>query len=220
VELLSRADIDGFSDPDHFFRLALDHQILTLVDLQCLEICARRAAAAPVGLDVYLNVFGSTLINVPVERILAATGALPDPRRLCLEVSEQQFFVDSSRLRARLAELRAAGIRVGLDDVGFGRTSLELLLLLAPDVVKVDRRFVTGCAADPSRLQALRRLVDVIAAIGATIIAEGVETEADRDAVAGFGIAFAQGYLWGRPQEGDLNQLAGLSPLGTEEGPS
>jgi len=83
--------------------------------------------------------------------------------------------------------LSDAGIRLALNDVGFGRSSLELLILLSPDVVKIDRRFIKGVSRDAFQAGACRRLLDVINALGATAIAEGIETVEDRKAVEQFG---------------------------------
>ena len=99
----------------------------------------------------------------------------------------------------RALMLRDRGIRVALDDVGFGRSSLEVLVALAPDVVKLDRGVVAGVGVDVVRLRALERLVRCVDALGAELVAEGIETAADARAVAALGVAYGQGFLWGKP---------------------
>jgi EAL domain-containing protein (putative c-di-GMP-specific phosphodiesterase class I) len=116
--------------------------------------------------------------------------------KLCVEITEQQFFGDGRDLKERLAILRQAGVRIALDDVGFGRTSLELLILLEPDIVKIDRRFVKGVSTDPLQAAAFRRLVEAVNALGAVIVAEGIETPDDRSTVQQFGVPYGQGFLW------------------------
>lgn len=71
--------------------------------------------------------------------------------------------------------------------------------MLEPDVIKIDRPCVHGVADDPGAQRRLQRLVQVGRALGADIIAEGIEREADRDTVRRLGIRFAQGFLFGRP---------------------
>ncbi len=103
---------------------------------------------------------------------------------------------DRPRLRAHLTVLRNAGVRIALDDVGFGRTSLELLVLLAPDIVKIDRAFVKSASVDAAQSAEFRRLVEVIRALGATAIAEGIETPAEAQAIQAMGVDYGQGFLW------------------------
>lgn len=196
-ELLTRTAIEHLERPADFLRLALITDTLTGTDLRCLEACgtALRAWGNPAGV-YHVNVFPSTLLATPPERILELVAGVADPTRLCLEITEQQFFGDRARLRAHLAVLRQAGVRIALDDVGFGRTSLELLILLAPDIVKIDRGFVRGVATDPAHAAAFRRLVDVVRTLGATAIAEGVETPDDARNLQMMGVEYAQGHLW------------------------
>lgn len=203
-ELLSRTNIDGFEMPGDFLQMAFAHNILSVVDHLCLKTCLTEAAAVPdQAFDHHVNLFPSTILNTPPERLLDMIGRVPH-RRLCIEVTEQQFFGDGRDLKRRLAVLRQAGVRIAVDDVGFGRTSLELLILLEPDVVKIDRRFVKGVSTDPLQAAAFRRLVDVVNALGAVIVAEGIETPDDRRAVQQFGVPYGQGFLWpdGMPKGG------------------
>ena len=137
--------------------------------------------------------FPSTILNMSSERLLACFTNTRRPWQFCVEVTERQFFGDSKTLRKRLAGLREAGISVALDDVGFGRTSLELLILLAPDVVKIDRRFVQGVSKDLVQATAFGRLVEVVRTVGATAIAEGIETQEDNQKIQSFGVEYGQG---------------------------
>jgi diguanylate cyclase (GGDEF)-like protein len=195
-EMLARTRIDGFERPGDFLQMALAHNVLTVADLHCLKVCLGSVATAPkAAMDYHVNLFPSTILNTPPERLLASLKQSWH-ERLCIEITEQQFFGDSKALRERLAAVRDAGIRVALDDVGFGRTSLELLILLAPDVVKIDQRFIKDVWRDPFKTTALRRLIDVINTLGATAIAEGIETAEDEQAVQELGVPYAQGFLW------------------------
>lgn len=146
----------------------------------------------------HVNLFPSTLIDTPTKRLLQLF--LPvEGRRFCVELSEQQFIGDPAYLREPVRELRAAGIEIAIDDVGFGRSSLEALVGLEPDVVKIDRKYVHGVARNGGRLRKLRRLAGVIGALGARAVAEGIERREDLEVVQGIGIEYGQGWLWGRP---------------------
>jgi EAL domain-containing protein (putative c-di-GMP-specific phosphodiesterase class I) len=98
-----------------------------------------------------------------------------------------------------LAELRRLGMKVAIDDVGFGRSSLESLILLEPDVIKIDRAFVKGVSLEPARRQSLTRLLNVSRGLASEVVAEGVETREDSKVLADLGVKLAQGFLWDRP---------------------
>jgi EAL domain-containing protein (putative c-di-GMP-specific phosphodiesterase class I) len=85
-----------------------------------------------------------------------------------------------------------------LDDVGFGRSSLETVLVLEPEVIKVDRCLVHGIAENPGTRRTLSRLLRTLGGLGVDIIAEGVETADDARVIADMGIASEQGFYWGR----------------------
>ena len=197
-ELLSRGPRGDLETPDAFFRLANEFDMVTEVDLHCLQQClAASRQLLERGLRVHFNVYPSTLLAVPAENLQQRLGELPEAS--CLEISEQQVIGEPAYLRDRIAELRRCGLRIAIDDVGFGRSSLESLVVLEPDVIKIDRAFVTGIADEPDKRGFLKRLLSVSQGLGTEVIAEGVETEADARALGDLGVRFAQGFLWDRP---------------------
>ena len=112
-EMLARSGIEGFEQPDDFLGLALAHNVLTVADLNCLKACLDSVAGATeTELDFHINLFPSTILNTQPERLLEAFGQL-DHSKLCVEITEQQFFADSRQLRDRLTVLRDAEIKTG-----------------------------------------------------------------------------------------------------------
>jgi EAL domain-containing protein (putative c-di-GMP-specific phosphodiesterase class I) len=97
-------------------------------------------------------------------------------------------------------ELRAEGVRVALDDVGVGRCNFRTIIDVAPDLLKIDRYFVHGCAADSRRRSVLASLRRLGEDIGAAVVAEGIELEADHRIVRDLGIHYAQGFLFSHPR--------------------
>jgi diguanylate cyclase (GGDEF)-like protein len=118
---------------------------------------------------------------------------------LVLEITESLFLEGDEQVWHDLAALRRDGVRIAIDDFGTGYSSLSYLHRVPVDVVKIDRSFVDGVATDPQR----RKLVDGILRLAASLdletIAEGVETEPDRDLLAQMGCQFGQGYLYAKP---------------------
>jgi EAL domain-containing protein (putative c-di-GMP-specific phosphodiesterase class I) len=149
----------------------------------------------------HINIHPQTHIGVPIAAIFDIIGRYLQPHELCIELSEQQLVGSPMRLRESRAALRSRGIDLALDDVGFGHSSLEALIVLEPDIVKIDRRFVNGVSKDAGRARDLRRLAGVLQGLGAEVIAEGVESRSDMAALMSIGVEFAQGYFWDRPIE-------------------
>ena len=197
-EILSRLSADVFGMPDDFFRLSLETNLLTPVDHHCLRTCAAVAKHLPDGARCHLNLFPSTLINIPIDHLLAA---LPHKPRgtFCIEISEQQILGDPTYLAGPVAALKKAGHHVAIDDVGFGRSCLENLVHLEPDVIKVDRRCVGDISRRPELRRSFSRFLTMAEALGAEVVAEGIENVPDLEALRDLGASYGQGYLWGRP---------------------
>ncbi len=201
-ELLSRGPMGEFSEPIDFFRASQDQGELTRVDLRCLEVCLEAAAGLPEGVRLHVNLFPSTLLDTPTEALLRVLRAGSGARKLgtfCVEISEQQVVGDPLALRERIDSLRQTGIVIALDDVGFGRSSLETLLVLEPDVIKLDRAFIQGLNLHPGRRSNVQRLMGFAGVLKAEVIAEGIENEEERGALVDCEVSLGQGFLWGPP---------------------
>jgi len=198
-EMLSRGPAGICEMPRDFFRVALERNVLTQVDQHCLKSCIRAALELSEPTCCHVNVFPSTLLEVPIQRIIELFPRPTAGLTFCLEISEQQFVGEPSLLRGQVRALKEAGIRIAIDDVGFGRSSLETLILLEPDLVKIDPRFVSAASGDADMERSLRRMVDAIASMGSDSVAEGIASREDLDLVRGMGVRFGQGFLWGDP---------------------
>jgi EAL domain-containing protein (putative c-di-GMP-specific phosphodiesterase class I) len=132
-----------------------------------------------------------------VEEVLRATG-LP-PERLGLEVTEGTFIDDSDAVRATLLRMRSSGVHVAIDDFGTGYSSLAQLEYLPVDVLKIDRQFISEIASGSTRSGIISAILTLARTMGLRVVAEGVETEAQRNVLLQLGCQYGQGYLWSRP---------------------
>ncbi|MCB2067806.1 MAG: EAL domain-containing protein [Erythrobacter sp.] len=155
------------------------------------------------AMDLFDRTFGEDLLAM-----LADTG-LP-PERLTLEITEQALVADLDRSAERLRVLADHGIAVVLDDFGAGFCNFRYLKVLPLDALKLDRSMIEGIASDPRDLAVLRGIVAMARALDLKVIAEGIETEAQRQVAAAEGCAVWQGFLGGKPMAAD--RLSGLLP--------
>jgi len=199
-ELLSRGPEGAFESPDDFFRISAENNILTTVDLLCAKRAMDWVSKHANGVRYHVNLFPSTLLETPAERLEQMFEVLGDPSRFCVEISEQQFVGDAHYLLEKVRRLREFGVSVALDDVGFGRSSLESLILLEPDIIKIDQSFVRGAHADPGQQRSLQRLVMLSKNLDTTLVAEGIEEHRDIDVLVDMGVRMGQGFLWGEPR--------------------
>jgi diguanylate cyclase (GGDEF)-like protein len=197
-EVLSRPPIGAETTITSLFRLSQEHGMLGVLDNHCFRNAVARVARFDPRFHGHVNLYPSTLLGFS-EGMIEELGETLQRGQLCIELSEQQILSEPRDLLPLVHQLRAAGIRIGLDDVGFGHTALETLIVLEPEVVKIDRSAVSGIAVDADRRRCLQRLVSVARALNGDVVAEGIETEADAAVLIDLGIDFAQGFLYGRP---------------------
>lgn len=199
-ELLSRSSVQVFMMPDDFFRVCLEAKMLTVVDRHCLKTCVDASIGMLPGERRHINLFPSTLADIPVAELLAVFPEDVRPGTYCLEISEQQIIGDPSYLVKPIEAFKRSGIGIAIDDVGFGRSCLESLILLEPNVIKIDKKCVAGVSEDRSRARSLKRLLRLAEALNTEVMAEGIETREDLEVLKGLGVKYGQGFLWGEPE--------------------
>lgn len=205
AEALSRFPREWGKAPDVCFAEA--HSIGQGDVLELLAI--ERAAAHLDTVDGYvaMNVSPATLLRPETGALLAR---LPLGRVL-LELSEHDPVEDYDALAAALEPLRGMGMRLAIDDVGAGFSSLRHIVVTAPDVIKLDRSLVAGVGSDPVLTTLVRSLVGVGRGCGAKVVAEGIETAEDAAALLELGVDYGQGWHFGRP--GPPEALARVAAL-------
>jgi putative intracellular protease/amidase len=126
-----------------------------------------------------------------------------DPAWLTLELTESLMAEDSPEILGLFRRLRELGIGLSIDDFGTGYSSLRYLERFPLTEIKIDRSFVAGLPASPAKRVIVEAVIKLGAELGVRVIAEGVEREAERDALAAMGCAFAQGYLFSPPLDAE-----------------
>lgn len=198
-EFLTRGTVQAFHLPVDFFRLAVEDGLLTMVDLACIRTCIEASRKVAPSLWCHVNLYPSTLIELPTDRLGELFQAPIGRTHLCLELSEQQMLGDPRCMLEHIHRLRELGVHIAIDDVGFGRTSLENLIVLEPAMIKIDRSNVTDVSKLRSKARALERLVTAGHALKTIIVAEGIETAEDLAVLRDLGVHYGQGFLWGKP---------------------
>ena len=193
AEALSRFPQEWGIGPDVVFEQA--HSIGVGGELELLAV--ERAAALLDCLSGYLAVNLSPGMIVD-PRGQALLRSLP-LERIVLEVSEHDPVGDYPALCAAIAPLRARGMRLAIDDAGAGFSSLRHIVLMSPDIIKLDRSIIDGVSHDRVLTLLVRSLVQFAHESRATTVAEGVETCEDAQALVNLGVDLGQGWYFGRP---------------------
>ena len=157
--------------------------------------------ASPRGLYVSVNVsarqFSDPGFVDGVREVLRESGLAPGA--LMLELTESVLLRRDERVHADLRELKAIGVRLAIDDFGTGYSSLSYLRELPIDVLKVDKSFVDGIALSGQRLALAEGIVQLARTLQLEVIAEGIESEVQRDLLTSMGCQFGQGYVLAMP---------------------
>jgi len=196
----------GLVSPAEFIPLAEDSGLILplgnwVLESACLQLAAWANGTASAGLTVAVNVSAGQLHQEDfVEQVLAvlqSTGA--NPQKLKLELTESLLLDDVEDTIAKMSRLKAHGIGFSLDDFGTGYSSLTYLKRLPLEQLKIDQSFVRDVLTDPNDAAIARTIVALAQSLGLSVIAEGVESEAQRAFLLRNGCLAYQGYLFSRP---------------------
>jgi EAL domain-containing protein (putative c-di-GMP-specific phosphodiesterase class I) len=200
AEALSRFPAEWGTPPDVTFAEAAS--IGVGVELEIVAVRSAAAQLSDISGYLSINFSPSTLLD---PRCLELFAELP-LERIVLELSEHDRIDDYELLATVLNPLRAKGLRLAIDDVGAGFSSLRHIVVTAPDMIKLDRSIVHGIGSDPVLQTLVNALVDFGHGSGARVVAEGVETKEDAIALRSAGADYAQGWYFARA--GTADQLA------------
>ncbi len=158
----------------------------------------------PESVQLSVNASPELLVDASFRRRLTESGVPLD--RLFVEITEHARVADYPALNAAVTGLRQSGVRFAIDDTGAGYASLNHVLQLRPEVIKLDRGLIEGVDTDPARRSLVTALVLLALEIGASVTGEGVETADQLSALSTLGVDMAQGYLLARPSADPTDQ--------------
>ncbi|MDQ1699866.1 MAG: hypothetical protein QOG34_1729 [Frankiaceae bacterium] len=194
----------GFVSPDEFIAIAEQTGLITPLTEWVVATTLRQCRDwLDDGLDVHVSVNISARILRDAafpDRLAAALEAARVPAsRLTLEITETAIMDDVAHTVDILWQLRRSGVRLSIDDLGVGQSSLAYLKRLPVHEVKIDKSFVLTMVDDPADDAIVCAVIGLGHRLGMTIVAEGVETELIRDRLCEIGCDIAQGYWYSRP---------------------
>jgi len=155
-----------------------------------LELALEHLPDIPPGNRLSLNLSAGALLDPDVQRPLWEVA----DERIGVELTEHQQITDYSAVRAVTRRLQANGVHVAVDDAGAGYSSFRHILRLSPDVIKIDLELTRDIHRDPVRQALVRALVHFARDVGATLVAEGIETADQPATLRGLGAEVGQGY--------------------------
>jgi diguanylate cyclase (GGDEF)-like protein/PAS domain S-box-containing protein len=227
AEALLRWRLPGHGDiaPAQFIPLAEESRLILDIGAWVLnQVCSDYA-----GWQKELDDPGLVAINLSLKELSQAS-FIPrcrsvferhavSPSRVELEITETTLMMDAERTLPLLDELRAMGVHLSIDDFGTGYSSLSALQQFPISTLKIDKSFVRNAATDPDDATIVRTIIEMGRSLGLQVLAEGIETEDQRDFLLMSGCQFGQGRLFGEPVSADeflemvLRQATGEHPI-------
>ncbi len=194
-ETLARFPAMPARSPDKWFAEASRVNLGTELELVAVRKSLAALTQIPRPGFMAINVSPATLMRPELEPLCLRS----ETDRIVFEITEHTSVSDYEALGAQVDRLRRFGIRFAIDDAGAGFASLRHILRLHPDFIKLDTTLTRGIDAEFSNQQMVSALLTFAQGTSATIVAEGIETEAERTALLSIGVVFGQGYLLGPP---------------------
>lgn len=195
-EALLRIDSAGWTGPMSLLKAAHELGRSRQLGRHIRDLIAARAGEAPAGSILFVNVDVEDLSDDVFITGKDNLGRVAD--RVILELTEHDPLKRIPHLETAITSLRSARYRIALDDLGSGYSGLTSVVLLVPDVVKIDMGLVRGIDCSPTKQTVVRSIVEMGKALGLLTLAEGIETQEECRFVTDVGCDLLQGYLFGK----------------------
>ena len=195
-ESLARFAIAPPHAPDRWFVEAAEVGLSLELELTAVRAALAALPRLPAGTYLTLNASPGAVVAPAFLRTVLGTGRA---HHVVIEITEHAPIDDYALVTAALGRLRAHGVRLAVDDAGAGFASLRHILRLAPDVIKIDGTLIREIHRDRSQRALTSALITFARETGATIVAEGIETDGQLAALRELGVSYGQGFRLGRP---------------------
>jgi len=197
----------GVVPPDEFIPFAEQHGLIAKIDAFVLAEACRQFAewtsrgGWPAVFTMAVNVSGTELSDADFARRVAEVIRRENmpPEKLCLEITETALVVESGDVQDTLLALSDLGVRIALDDLGTGYSTLAHLQRMKVDILKIDRSFVAQISRSPRDREIVAAVTAMSHALGMRVVGEGIETSHQRDTLAELDCDQGQGFLFARP---------------------
>lgn len=187
-----------FSNPEQLFQLAMRKN--KLFDLDCCSIVRALTSFTGRKLRLFVNVFPSTMVHPRFPHFLKTLQSVHSvKRRIVFEINEAEKVSNIRALRKTVDFLKEQGYAVAVDDFGKGESSLQTVIALKPDFVKLDRRYARDLSGSTERQNEIQTLLTLCRHEDMRLILEGIEQPTDFAKAEALGVHLGQGYLLGKP---------------------
>jgi EAL domain-containing protein (putative c-di-GMP-specific phosphodiesterase class I) len=197
VEGLLRVDSNGFVGPEQLIAAAIRLERTRKLGRAVRARIARDVPRLPAAADIFVNLMPQDLLDPALFEQTAPLSRIAS--RVVLELTERSSLEAIPELTRRVASLRTMGFRIALDDLGVGYSGLASLTQLEPEIVKLDRSLIRGVHESARRRAVVRSMVALCRSLDIAVIGEGVEREAEAEALRALDVGQLQGYLIGAP---------------------
>lgn len=194
-EALCRFQSTPFRSPDKWFADAASVGLGVELELAVLATTMTAFQRLPEPISLSVNASPNAVLTGRLAELIPPAFA----NRTIVEITEHAAVPSYADLHARLAPLKAAGVRIAVDDAGAGYSGLQHIVQLAPDIIKMDMSLTRAIDSDPARRALASAMVFYARETGARVTAEGIETNAELNTLRMLGANTGQGYLLGRP---------------------
>jgi EAL domain-containing protein (putative c-di-GMP-specific phosphodiesterase class I)/CheY-like chemotaxis protein len=195
-EALARIRSEPVRSPAVWFAEAADHGRLLELELAAIDAALAVLPLLPDAAQLTVNVSPATAASERFYEAMPSDGA---SGRIVVEITEHAPIDDYDALAPQIERLRRRGIRLAIDDAGAGFASLRHILRFNPDIIKTDMTLTRGIETDRAERALMRALISFAAEIDATLVAEGIESDAEIKALRELGVIYGQGFHLGRP---------------------
>ena len=205
-EALSRGPRgSGLESADALFGAATDHSLLVELDRLCRRRALLNSGRVPSNAKVFVNTLPATMRDPqfrgkPLIDLLGKAQVAPD--RIVIEITEKLVIENYGVFRDTMAYFTDLGMAFAVDDVGAGYSGLESIARLKPSFLKIDIALVRDVHVSSVNRAMVKAIISLGHGIGATVIAEGIHSEDESQALRGMGVDFGQGYYLARPDAG------------------